>query len=126
MFLACAWKKIRMQAQKESDFGNFANRCEKSFENPTFDINDEKAYTYLEGIIFELQFSITFLENGYVVFKNVLTENEVQEGKSLAWDFFESINRVISEEGNFVQLIDRNNHNTWNSTYWPASPGTGL
>jgi len=44
----------------------------------------------------------------------------------LAWDFFESINRVISEEGNFVQLIDRNNHNTWNSTYWPASPGTGV
>lgn len=54
-------------------------------EVPRFDVDDPKGYKYLE-------------ENGYVVFKEVATEEEIKKGRSLAWDFLEGLKTGIKRE----------------------------
>eukprot|EP00005_Dracoamoeba_jomungandri_P009297 CAMPEP_0174273026 /NCGR_PEP_ID=MMETSP0439-20130205/53085_1 /TAXON_ID=0 /ORGANISM="Stereomyxa ramosa, Strain Chinc5" /LENGTH=353 /DNA_ID=CAMNT_0015363915 /DNA_START=17 /DNA_END=1078 /DNA_ORIENTATION=- len=70
---------------------------------PRFSVDDPAGYEYLA-------------ENGYVVFKNVASEEELETGRSLAWDFLEGL-----EAG-----IDRNDIETWNSGGWPDPFGNGI
>jgi ectoine hydroxylase-related dioxygenase (phytanoyl-CoA dioxygenase family) len=62
---------------------------------PRFQVDDPAGYTYLE-------------ENGYVVFKNVATPDEIEMGISLAWDFIESLGIGVS----------RNDISTMNTDQW--------
>jgi len=54
-------------------------------------------------------------ENGYVVFKNVASQDDLDKGYQLAWDFLETI-----------APVDRNNPSTWNHPKWPDPFGKGI
>jgi len=69
---------------------------------PRFEVDDEAGYKYLE-------------DNGYAVFKSVANEEEIEKGKSLAWDFIEGLGTGI----------DRNDISTWNNQ-WPDPFGKGI
>jgi len=68
-----------------------------------FDINDENGYKFLD-------------ENGFVIFKDVATPEQIEKGKSLCWDFMEGLKVGI----------DRNDINTWFSPGWPDPFGKGI
>jgi len=72
-------------------------------EVPRFEVSDIKGYEYLE-------------ENGYVVFKGVANEEEIETGKRLAWDYLEELGVGI----------DRNNLQSWNTSSWPDPFGKGI
>eukprot|EP01088_Endostelium_zonatum_P006215 TRINITY_DN1831_c0_g1_i1.p1 TRINITY_DN1831_c0_g1~~TRINITY_DN1831_c0_g1_i1.p1 ORF type:complete len:327 (-),score=68.06 TRINITY_DN1831_c0_g1_i1:76-1056(-) len=73
------------------------------FRPPGFNVDDESGYKYLE-------------EHGYVVFKNVLNNEELNKGKSLAWDFLEGLPNAG---------IKRNDYKTWNHN-WPDIYNKGI
>eukprot|EP01087_Luapelamoeba_hula_P006035 TRINITY_DN16188_c0_g1_i1.p1 TRINITY_DN16188_c0_g1~~TRINITY_DN16188_c0_g1_i1.p1 ORF type:complete len:378 (+),score=58.36 TRINITY_DN16188_c0_g1_i1:52-1134(+) len=74
-------------------------------EVPRFDVEDPAAYQYLE-------------ENGYVVIKDVLTPDEIEKGRGLAWDFM---------EGRPDSAIKRNDPATWtDESGWPDKYGKGI
>lgn len=62
-----------------------------SFVPPRFGIEDEEGLQYLE-------------EHGYVVFKDILTPEQVEQGRSLAWDFLEGLENAG---------VKRDDPNTW-------------
>eukprot|EP01125_Pyxidicula_operculata_P020424 TRINITY_DN753_c0_g1_i2.p1 TRINITY_DN753_c0_g1~~TRINITY_DN753_c0_g1_i2.p1 ORF type:complete len:331 (+),score=76.77 TRINITY_DN753_c0_g1_i2:30-1022(+) len=70
---------------------------------PRFEIDDPKGLEYLE-------------ENGYVVFSNVATHEEVEKGKSLAWDYLE----------NLVPGVKRDDWRSWDNKAWPDPYGKGI
>eukprot|EP01089_Gocevia_fonbrunei_P007048 TRINITY_DN1806_c0_g3_i1.p1 TRINITY_DN1806_c0_g3~~TRINITY_DN1806_c0_g3_i1.p1 ORF type:complete len:340 (-),score=75.15 TRINITY_DN1806_c0_g3_i1:56-1075(-) len=73
------------------------------FRPPSFEVDDEEGYKYLE-------------EHGYVVFTNVLNQEEVEKGKNLAWEFLEKLPNAS---------IKRDDHNSW-SEGWPDTHGKGI
>jgi len=75
----------------------------KSFQSPRFSVDDPDGYIYLE-------------ENGYVVFKDVATEAQIELGKNLAWDYLEGLSVGIS----------RHDEKTWNTQHWPDPFGNGI
>jgi len=68
-----------------------------------FDINDEEGYKFLE-------------ENGFVVFKDVATPEELEKGQGLCWDFLEGLGVGIS----------RNDIQSWNVEGWPNPFANGI
>eukprot|EP01088_Endostelium_zonatum_P007260 TRINITY_DN19479_c0_g1_i1.p1 TRINITY_DN19479_c0_g1~~TRINITY_DN19479_c0_g1_i1.p1 ORF type:complete len:335 (-),score=54.57 TRINITY_DN19479_c0_g1_i1:89-1093(-) len=74
-----------------------------SFRPPSFEVDDPAGYKYLE-------------EHGYVVFKNVLTPEEVSKGKDLAWDFLEGLKK---------SSIQRKDPTTWDQG-WPDPFNKGI
>ncbi|CAF0804749.1 unnamed protein product [Didymodactylos carnosus] len=65
----------------------------------------------------ELEDGVTYLnENGYVVFKDVLSNDEVNSNIDLFWKHLEKLPRPY--------FIRRNNFETWNN--WPGMPHIGL
>eukprot|EP01089_Gocevia_fonbrunei_P007047 TRINITY_DN1806_c0_g2_i2.p1 TRINITY_DN1806_c0_g2~~TRINITY_DN1806_c0_g2_i2.p1 ORF type:complete len:210 (-),score=42.26 TRINITY_DN1806_c0_g2_i2:3-632(-) len=73
------------------------------YHPPSFEVTDDSGYKYLE-------------EHGYVVFKNVLSTEEIQKGRSLAWDFLEGLNK---------RKIKRDDPATWDYE-WPDPFGKGI
>eukprot|EP01090_Pellita_catalonica_P001962 TRINITY_DN11658_c0_g1_i1.p1 TRINITY_DN11658_c0_g1~~TRINITY_DN11658_c0_g1_i1.p1 ORF type:complete len:342 (+),score=40.34 TRINITY_DN11658_c0_g1_i1:31-1056(+) len=71
---------------------------------PRFDVDDEAAYKYLD-------------ENGYVVIKDVCTEDEIKTARGKAWDYIEGLG-----EG----LIKRDDVKSWGSSRWPDPYGKGI
>jgi len=78
------------------------------YEPPKFEVGDPAALQYLD-------------EFGYVVFKNVATEEEVIQARNLFWDFAEDVKGF---EG--TQALSRNDPSTWDSVFWMGDPYTGI
>jgi len=74
-----------------------------SFRPPSFEVDDQAGYKYLE-------------EHGYVVFKNVLNKEQIEQGKALAWDFLEALPKAE---------IKRDDPKTWDKN-WPDPLGKGI
>jgi len=70
---------------------------------PRFGVDDVKGYEYLE-------------ENGFVVFKDIASPEEVEKGLGLAWDFIEGLGIGI----------DRHNIESWDNPDWPNPFGNGI
>jgi len=70
---------------------------------PRFSVDDPQGYLYLE-------------ENGYVVFKDVATEAQIEMSKKLAWDFLENLGIGINRE----------DPKSWNTPKWPDPYGKGI
>jgi len=70
---------------------------------PRFDVNDEEGLNYLE-------------QNGYVVFKDIANQEELEKGRGLAWDFIEAT----------APGVKRDDKTTWNSPQWPNPFGNGI
>jgi len=75
------------------------------FTPPKFEVNDPDAYKYLE-------------ENGYVVFKNVATKQELEHGYELFWKYM----------NHSFPHIKRDNISTWDNGKgkWPKWNETGI
>jgi len=77
------------------------------FRPPLFDVtnpeSNEAALQYLR-------------DNGYVVYENVITPEEVQEGLNLLWDFLEGMGTGIN----------RGDPSTWGDDRWPPGGRTGV
>jgi len=81
----------------------FPSQAAKPFQSPRFNVDDPQGYVYLE-------------ENGYAVFKNVANEAQIELGKSLVWDYLESLGVGIS----------RHDEKTWDTPDWPDPFGKGI
>lgn len=75
---------------------------------PKFAFDDPAAKEYLD-------------EQGYVVFKSVANEEEINQAKSLFWDFIEHGKGWEGE-----QVIFRNDSTTWKHEWWPAERSNGI
>jgi len=72
-------------------------------EVPRFQIDDKKAFAYLE-------------EFGYVVFRDVANEEQIERGRSLAWDHVEDVSNGVL----------RDDISSWFSTKWPDPFNKGI
>jgi len=70
---------------------------------PRFDLDDAEGLKYLD-------------ENGYVVFKDIATPEELEKGKQLAWDFLESV----------TPGVKRGVPETYATASWPDPFGKGI
>lgn len=75
----------------------------KDFTPPKFDVNDPAGYQYLE-------------DNGYAVFKDVATKEELDHGYELFWKFMQ----------HSFPAVKRDNLNTWDKSNWPKWGETGV
>jgi hypothetical protein len=73
-----------------------------AFSPPRFDYDDAAGDQYLK-------------ENGYVVYKNAATPDEISKAHGLFWDFIESLGTNIK----------RTNPKTWHNEAWPQSHQNG-
>jgi len=70
---------------------------------PRFDLDDAEGLKYLE-------------DNGYVVFKDIATNEELKKGIELAWDFIESV----------TPGVKRSDPETYETSKWPDPFGKGI
>mmetsp|Transcript_19863 Transcript_19863/g.25688 ORF Transcript_19863/g.25688 Transcript_19863/m.25688 type:complete len:327 (+) Transcript_19863:93-1073(+) len=78
---------------------------------PSFELSEiSEAMKYLEG-------------NGYVVIRNILSEEEIHHGKSLFWDFLETIPERCGTNEEYAR---RNDITSWTDRNWPGDPRTGI
>lgn len=75
----------------------------ESYETPRFDVTDPDGYKYLE-------------DNGFVVFKGVANDEEIQTGIGLAWDYLERL----------LTGVHRNDPKTWSHAFWPDPFNKGI
>jgi len=73
------------------------------YEPPAFEIDSEEGYKFLE-------------QHGYAVFKDVLTQEEIEKSRGLAWDFLENFSG---------STIKREDPSSWD-TNWPDPFGNGI
>jgi hypothetical protein len=73
------------------------------FQPPKFEATDPAAFKYLD-------------DHGYVVFRNIATQEELQQGKELFWKFM----------GASFPAIKRDNISTWGNDNWPKWADTGI
>ncbi|CAF1074603.1 unnamed protein product [Didymodactylos carnosus] len=85
------------------------NGYEIDYSSPTPRFSVNSAISLQEGLEY-------LNENGYAVFSDVLTEEEVKTNKNLFWDFLEQAAH---------NQIDRDKHDTWDN-HWPARPLSGV
>ena len=75
----------------------------QAFDAPRFDFDEDMAYHFLH-------------ENGYVVIKNVISNDQIKEAISLLWDFLENLGTGIK----------RNDSSTWNNDNWIGNFQAGV
>jgi hypothetical protein len=79
----------------------------KPFEAPLFDVNNETALTRAKS----------YLEkNGYAVYTNVISPEQIEHAKGLLWDWLEGLGTGISRE----------DPETWGNSQWPEDFDNGI